>query len=84
MDGRVKNMHEQDVVDRLDAQAQLESRQGNAQDRSSEVVSLRLTRGQLEALAEILMWTQDEGPVGEGWASARLVEWRCLVDEALG
>jgi hypothetical protein len=38
-----------------------------------------LTEKQLEKLHDVLLYTQDEGPIGQGWASDELINLRGVV-----
>lgn len=42
------------------------------------LITIKMTRRQLEYLVEILYTAQDEGPAGAGWASDELKEMRGL------
>lgn len=49
-------------------------------DDDDDMVTVRLTRKQLEKLEEVLWEAQDEGPYGQGWASPELQGLRALFD----
>jgi len=46
-------------------------------------VIITLTREQAEKLEDVLSFTQDEGPWGEGWQSDELMELCEIVEKAL-
>ena len=49
----------------------------------TQYVNLRLTVEQLNTLSEKLSELQDEGPMGEGWASDELEKLRSIVETEL-
>ena len=48
-----------------------------------KMIIIVLSEKQAENLSNILWDTQDEGPVGEGWASDELEELRGIIDDTI-